>query len=67
MTVAANRTVVPKTVETGDLREGLRVIRSGLQPIDRVVIDGLARAIPGTQVEPLDGSIQAAAAAGGQG
>ena len=67
MTVAANRTVVPKTVETGDLREGLRVIRSGLQPIDRVVIDGLARAIPGTQVEPLDGSIQAAATAGGQG
>ncbi len=67
MTVAANRTVVPKTVETGDLREGLRVIRSGLQPTDRVVIDGMARAIPGTQVEPLDGSIQAAAAAGGQG
>ena len=67
MTVAANRTVVPKTVETGDLREGLRVIRSGLQPTDRVVIDGMARAIPGTQVEPLDGSIQAAAPAAGQG
>ena len=67
MTVSANRTVVPKAVESGDLREGLRVIRSGLQPTDRVIIDGLARAIPGTQVEPLDGSIQAAAAAGGQG
>jgi RND family efflux transporter MFP subunit len=67
MTVSANRTVVPKAVESGDLREGLRVIRSGLQPTDRVIIDGLARAIPGSKVEPLDGAIQAAIAADGQG
>jgi RND family efflux transporter MFP subunit len=67
MTVSANRTVVPKAVESGDLREGLRVIRSGLQPTDRVIIDGLARAIPGSKVEPMDGAIQAAMAAGGQG
>ena len=32
MTVAADGTVVPKIVETGDLRGGLRVIRSGLEP-----------------------------------
>jgi membrane fusion protein, multidrug efflux system len=67
MTVSSDGTVVPKTVETGDLREGLRVIRSGLQPTDRVVIDGLVRAIPGTKVEPMDGTIQAATTAGGQG
>ncbi len=30
MTVSANRTVVPKSVETGDLPEGLRVIRPAL-------------------------------------
>jgi RND family efflux transporter MFP subunit len=32
MTVAADGTVVPKIVETGDLRGGLRVVRSGLMP-----------------------------------
>jgi multidrug efflux system membrane fusion protein len=67
LTISSDGTVVPKAVETGDLREGLRVIRSGLQPTDRVVIDGVVRAIPGTKVEPLDGTIQAAMAAGGQG
>ena len=32
LTAAADGTVVPKLVETGDLRGGLRVIRSGLSP-----------------------------------
>jgi RND family efflux transporter MFP subunit len=50
MTVASDGTVVPKIVETGDLRGGLRVIRSGLNANDSVVIDGLVRAIPGTIV-----------------
>ena len=34
-------------VEIGDLRGGLRVIRSGLAPNDRVIIDGLLYAAPG--------------------
>lgn len=42
----------PRVVETGPLVEGLRVIRSGLTPQDRVVIDGLARLQPGTPVKP---------------
>jgi hypothetical protein len=33
------------------------VIQSGLEPNDRVVIDGLVRAIPGSRVAPQDGSI----------
>src|SRR5262249_6233104 len=41
MTVASDGTVAPKLVETGDLEHGLRVIRSGLAPTDRVVIDGI--------------------------
>ena len=57
LTVAANDTVVPKTVETGPLEEGLRVVRSGLLPTDRVVIDGLMRAMPGTRVAPMAGTI----------
>ena len=57
MTVSPDGTVVPKIVETGDLSGGLRVIRSGLDANDRVVIDGLVRAIPGTKVAPQDGAI----------
>jgi len=57
MTVASDGTVVPKIIETGDLRGGLRVIRSGLDANDRVVIDGLVRAVPGSKVAPADGAI----------
>ena len=35
MTVGPDSTVKPKVVTTGDLRGGLRVIRSGLEPSDR--------------------------------
>jgi len=49
--------VKPKIVTTGDLRGGLRVIQSGLEAGDRLVIDGLAHAIPGTKVAPQDGTI----------
>lgn len=57
MTVAADGTVVPKLVEIGELEHGLRVIRSGLAPGDRVVIDGLVRARPGAKVTPVAGKI----------
>jgi len=57
MTVGPDATVKPKIVTTGDLRGGLRVIQSGLAPTDRVVIDGLVRAIPGSKVAPQDGTI----------
>jgi membrane fusion protein, multidrug efflux system len=67
MTVDPDTTVRPKIVTTGDLRGGLRVILSGLEPTDRVVIDGLVRAIPGTKVAPQDGTIHYDAAADGQG
>jgi multidrug efflux system membrane fusion protein len=64
MSVGPDNTVVPKQVEVGDLQGGLRVIRSGLAPNDRVIIDGLPHAIPGTKVVPENGSIRYAAAAG---
>jgi multidrug efflux system membrane fusion protein len=57
MTVAADGTVVPKQVETGDLYRGLRVIRSGLAADDRVVVDGLVRVRPGIKVTPVAGAI----------
>src|SRR5579863_8869985 len=67
MTVGPDGTVKPKIVTTGDLRGGLRVIQSGLAPTDRVVIDGLVRAIPGSKVAPQDGTIRYDAAADEQG
>jgi len=64
MTVGPDSTVVPKQVEVGDLQGGLRVIRSGLAPNDRVIIDGIPHAAPGAKVAPQNGTIRYAAAAG---
>lgn len=59
MTVAADGTVVPKPVELGPLSGGLRVISGGLEPSDRVIINGLMRARPGSKVTPQPGQITA--------
>lgn len=59
LTVAQDGTVVPKKVQTGPLSDGLREITSGLAPTDRVIINGLMRARPGTKVTPQDGKISA--------
>jgi membrane fusion protein, multidrug efflux system len=64
MTVAPDGTVVPKQVAIGDLCGSLRVIRSGLTPNDRVIIDGIPQASPGAKVTPQDGSIRYAAGEG---
>jgi membrane fusion protein, multidrug efflux system len=58
-TVAEDGTVAIKRVELGPIVDGLRAIRSGLAPEDRVVIEGLARARPGQKVKPEDGKIEA--------
>ena len=58
-TVADDGTVAIKRVELGPIVDGLRVVRSGLAPADRVVIEGLARARPGQKVKPEDGKIEA--------
>src|SRR5712691_2894320 len=60
-TVADDGTVGTKLIEPGPIVEGLRVIRSGLAPTDRIVIDGLQRARPGQKVTPEDGKIEAVA------
>jgi RND family efflux transporter MFP subunit len=57
MTVAADGTVVPKSVELGPLTGGLREVVSGLSPTDRVIINGLMRARPGSKVTPQPGTI----------
>ena len=56
-TVADDATVGTKLVELGPIVDGLRVIRSGLAPGDRIVIEGLQRARPGQKVKPEEGKI----------
>lgn len=41
-----------RNVELGPMVEGLRVIKAGLKPTDKVVLDGLARLQPGAEVKP---------------
>ncbi len=45
-------TVEARPVVLGPLDEGLRVIREGLKPEDRVIVDGLQRARVGARVSP---------------
>lgn len=64
LTVGADAIVEQKVVEIGELRDGLRVIRSGLDPKDKVIIDGIPTATPGTKVSPKDVAIKVAANGG---
>lgn len=55
--VAADGSVTSKPVQLGPLVDGLRVVRSGLAPTDRVIISGTQRAMPGVKVQPTTGRI----------
>jgi multidrug efflux system membrane fusion protein len=60
-------TVRQKYVTLGQLDGGLRVVRDGLLPTDRVIVNGLMHAQPGIKVKPQEQSTPAAPAkAGGQ-
>jgi RND family efflux transporter MFP subunit len=61
MTVARDGTVVPKVIELGPMVDGLRVVRSGLAPNDRVIISGLQRVRPGDKAAARMGRITAPA------
>lgn len=50
--VKDDNTVEAKPVVLGPLDEGLRVIREGLKPDDKVIVDGLQRARVGAKVTP---------------
>jgi RND family efflux transporter MFP subunit len=46
--------VVQRRVETGGLASGMRSITRGLDPQDRVIVDGLLNAAPGGTVTPIE-------------
>jgi len=56
-----------RTVKIGPLVDGLRVVREGVGPEDRVVVAGLQRVRPGLEVDAQEESIPSppAADAGG--
>ncbi|MEL6979287.1 MAG: efflux RND transporter periplasmic adaptor subunit [Pseudomonadota bacterium] len=58
MTVDENNVVAPKPVRLGGLHRGLRVVRSGVEPSDLIVINGVQRARPGATVTPMREEIQ---------
>lgn len=62
----ADGTVVPKAVTIGGLQDGLRIVRGGLAPDDRVIIDGLMLAHPGAKIQAMPGRIAPPDAHAGQ-
>jgi RND family efflux transporter MFP subunit len=57
LVVGKDNAVAEKHVGIGPIEGNLRVIETGLQPDDLVVIDGLQRAVPGQTVEPMTVSV----------
>jgi len=66
LAVNADNTVVPKYVTLGQTTtDNLRVIKNGLSPDDRVIVNGLLRARPGQKVTPQEEGKPGAAPAQG--
>lgn len=59
LTINDDNVVVPKVIRPGPRQAGLRIVRSGLSPTDKIIINGLVRARPGAKVTPHPGIIQA--------
>ncbi len=55
--VGADGKVGVKPLQLGPSTGGLRVVRSGLRPDDKVIIGGLQRAMPGQPVQTQPGKI----------
>ena len=59
LAVDAEGMVQPRIIRPGPSQPGgLRIVRNGLEPTDRIVINGLLRARPGAKVAPTEGTIE---------
>ena len=54
LTLTASNTVAYTAVKLGPAVEGKRIVRSGLQAGEKIVVNGLARVRPGMPVTPQD-------------
>jgi multidrug efflux system membrane fusion protein len=59
--VGPDNTVSQKFVVLGQAVDQLRVVKDGLLPTDRVIVNGMVRAKPGAKVTPQDGAPTAVA------
>jgi multidrug efflux pump subunit AcrA (membrane-fusion protein) len=59
LVVGPDDVVQPRAVTLGPIIDGLRVVRGGVEPTDRVIINGLANPFvrPGAKVRPSPGEI----------
>ena len=57
LVLGKDNAVEQRKVTVGSTVGSLRVIESGLQPEDQVIVSGLARAIPGEKVSPKETTI----------
>ena len=55
--VNAKDEVEPRLVKLGLLQDGMREITDGLQPAERVIVNGLQRVRPGVKVNPKEGKM----------
>ncbi len=56
--VSKDGKATPRVVEIGAKVEGLRIVRDGLAPTDRVILTGLGRLQPGAPVKAVKGVIK---------
>jgi multidrug efflux pump subunit AcrA (membrane-fusion protein) len=67
LTVGPENKVVPKYVTLGQLVDGkLRVIKEGIGPDDKIIVNGIARVRAGQVVNPQPEGQQGGASAGAQ-
>ena len=59
--IGADNTIAYRTVQLGETADGMRIIQSGLQDGDRIVVSGLQRVKPGALVDPRPTDLSAAA------
>jgi len=60
LVVGGDNRVAYRRVALGEAHEGLRVVKSGLNQGERIVVDGLQRLQPGALIEPHEVAMQAA-------
>ena len=60
--VGENNTVERRQIKPGRMFEGLRVIREGLNPDDKIIINGIQRVRAGMQITPETGKIETTSA-----
>ena len=63
LTIDSKNVVSQKPVELGPVVGGLRIVRSGIGPNDRIIIQGTQMAMPGATVAPKVGRIVVASGA----